>query len=103
MRIACYIFVALAALPALAVAMSTDCHVARDPRRCEAMQAAQTACAGLPADAHTACMRDAMPPPDCSRAPNSARCEQHQAAETACQDVKGKARKRCVKDYLKQK
>lgn len=102
MRFARYAFALFAVLPS-AFAATADCSVARDPRRCEAMQAAHTACAGLPAEAHAACLRDALPPPDCTHAPNAAQCERRQAAEAACQNVKGKARKRCVKDYLTQR
>ena len=103
MRIGPHVFAVVAMLPVMAFAKAPDCSVARDPRRCEAMQAAHVACAGLPADAHAACVRDALPPPDCTHAPNTSQCEQRQAAEATCRDERGKARTRCIKDYLKRK
>ena len=75
-----------------------DCSVARDPRRCEAQQAARDACADLQGQAHSACMREALPPPDCGRAPSTAQCQAKRSAEQACKGKHGKAHSKCLRE-----
>lgn len=94
----CLLFLSLNPGYATVASKKADCSVARDPRRCEAQQAAREACSGLQGQAHSACMHEAMPPPDCSRAPNTIQCQARQAAATACKDKHGKAHRQCLRE-----
>ena len=81
-----------------AIAKEADCSIARDPRRCEAQQAAREACGDLQGQAKSACMRAAMPPPDCTRAPSAAECQSKLTAVQACKGKHGKAHRKCLRD-----
>lgn len=94
----CLFCVVIAPSYGIAVGKEADCSIARDPRRCAALQAAREACSSLQGQARTACIHEAMPPPDCSHAPNTIQCEAHQAALQACKDKRGKARRQCLRD-----
>ena len=82
-----------------ATAKNTDCSIARDPRRCEAKQAAQEACKELQGQARSACVSAALPPPDCRRAPNTVECQARQSTAAACKDKHGKAHRKCLKEF----
>lgn len=84
-----------------ALGKDTDCSVARDPRRCAALQTAREACSVLQGQARSACIHEAMPPPDCRHAPNQTQCEASQAAAQACKDKHGKARRKCLREKAK--
>ena len=95
-----YLFgIVIAAASGLACGKEADCSVARDPRRCESLQAAREACSGLQGQARSACINEAIPPPDCSHAPNTIQCQVRQAAEQACKDKHGKAHRQCLRDF----
>ncbi|CAG4882262.1 protein of unknown function [Georgfuchsia toluolica] len=96
----CCLFGIVIATPyGIAFGNEADCSIARDPRRCAALQAAREACSSLQGQARGACLREAMPPPDCSHAPNAIQCETRQAAEQACKDKRGKAHRQCLRGF----
>lgn len=94
----CLTAIAAAITYGSAAAKEADCSMARDPRRCAALQAAREACGGLQGQARGACIRDALPAPDCSRAPNTIQCQEQRAAKEACQDKRGKAHRQCLRE-----
>jgi len=96
--IGCLLGVMLACGQVNAVGKEADCSVARDPRRCEAQQAAREACGALQGQARGACMREAMPPPDCTHAPSTIGCQSKLTAAQACKSKHGKAHRKCLRD-----
>jgi len=74
---------------------TTDCSVARDPRRCAAKETAKEACSELQGSARSACISAAMPPPDCGMAPDIAGCGSKTKKDKACGAKHGKALQKC--------
>ena len=95
---ACLIDLLLACGLNNAMGKETDCSLARDPRRCEAMKVAREACGDLQGPAKSACVREAMPPPDCARAPNTVQCQSKQTAAQACKGKHGKSHRKCLRE-----
>lgn len=89
---------ALAAWPMAGSASAPDCAVARDPRRCEAQQAAVLACADARGVEKRACIAASLPPPDCTRAPDRRRCERDARIQAACRAFGGKQLAKCLRD-----
>lgn len=75
-----------------------DCAKARDPERCQALQAAKETCKDKTAAEKKQCMQAAMPPVDCSKARNPERCEAHQKAKEMCKDKTGRDHRQCMKE-----
>ena len=96
--IGCLLGVSLASGLGNAIGKEADCSVARDPRRCEAQQAAKAACGDLQGQAKSACLHEAMPLPDCTRAPNTVECQAKLSAAQACKGKHGKSHHKCLQD-----
>jgi len=73
------------------------CAKARDPQRCEALQAAKETCKDIAAADKRKCMADAMPPMDCAKSRNPARCDLYQQAKEACKEKTGPAFRQCMR------
>ncbi len=76
---------------------AVDCSIARDPARCEAHQAALSACAEQRGKKKMACINEQLPPVDCTQSNNPARCTAIQRAKETCRGQSGKTLKACLK------
>jgi hypothetical protein len=84
------------ALPVFAQSTAEECALARDPARCEAVQAALIGCADKRGAAKRACLDASMPPIDCATTRNPQQCEAAQKAKEVCKGKLDKELKKCL-------
>jgi hypothetical protein len=84
------------ALPAFSQSPAADCAKARDPERCEALQAALISCSEKRGAEKRACLDASLPPIDCSKTQNPQHCEAAQKAKEVCKGKINKELKKCL-------